>query len=101
MPQSIRSEVRVDADPSLTFRPAIVWNQWSIVKNQIATGSRTGEILFRTPRNFKDTIEVRLGTDVHLTASQSLNLLVGYETGATPRETFEPGLAESDNIVSV
>ncbi len=97
VPQGIRSEVSVDAGAMLTFRPALIWNQWSIVENQLATGTRTGEILFRTPRRFKDTLELRLGTDIHLSGSQSLNLLIGYESGATPKDTFEPGLAESNN----
>ena len=97
VPQGIRSEVSVDAGALLTFRPALIWNQWSIVESQLATGSRTGEVLFRTPRKFEDTLEIRLGTDIHLTGSQSLNLLLGYESGATPKDTYEPGLAESNN----
>ena len=98
VPQGIRTEVSINVSPFVTLRPAFVWNQWSTVESQIATGSRTGEILFRTPRNFEDTIEARVGADLELTEAQSLNILVGFETGATPKETHEPGLAESNNM---
>ena len=97
VPQGLRTEVRIDASPMITLRPAFIWNQWSVVRSQVASGVRTGEILFRTPRNFKDTFEVSLGTDIHFNGYQSLNLMLGYENGATPKQTHEPGLAESDN----
>ena len=63
VPQGIRGELSLNLSPLITIRPALSWNQWSIAKSQVATGTRTGEILFRTPRNFVDTYEFKLNTD--------------------------------------
>ena len=97
VPQGIRGELSLNLSPLITIRPALSWNQWSIAKSQVATGTRTGEILFRTPRNFVDTYEFKLNTDFQVSDQHALHLLLGVENGATPRDTFEPGLAESTN----
>ncbi|MGB0646367.1 MAG: OmpP1/FadL family transporter [Bradymonadia bacterium] len=97
VPQSIRSEISVTLSPLITLRPSLSWHQWSIAKSQTAVGTRTGEILFRTPRDFNDTYEFKLNTDLQVTDIHALHIMLGIENGATPKETFEPGLAESTN----
>jgi long-subunit fatty acid transport protein len=97
VPQGIRGELSFTLSPLITLRPALSWNQWSIAKSQVATGTRTGEILFRTPREFTDTYEFKLNTDFQVTDQHALHVLLGVENGATPKDTYEPGLAESAN----
>lgn len=97
VPQGIRGELSLNLSPLITIRPALSWNQWSIAKSQVATGTRTGEILFRTPRDFVDTYEFKLNTDFQISDQHALHVLLGVENGATPRDTYEPGLAESTN----
>ena len=92
----VRLGSRIDAYEWLSLRPSVEWGNWSVMKRQIAVNEANGADLIVIEREFEDTLAVHLRADVKLTAL-TLHLGGGYETGATPEKTHEPGLAESDN----
>ena len=86
------------------LRPEFEYMNWSIMDRQVATnldvlqadGSRP--TLLELERKFKDTFAYRLRSDIKITDAFTMHAGLSYETGATPRQTHEPGLAENDQI---
>jgi long-chain fatty acid transport protein len=60
-----------------------------------ATG---GFVIQNIPRNWNDTYGVRLGGSYWLSPDIELFAGLGYETGAVPDATLEPGLMDGDNM---
>ena len=81
-----------------TLRPLVGWAQWSILDAQEAYNVANGEALMRLERDFNDIYFGRAALDMQVSSRVSLTASCTYETGATPTATFEPGLAESDNV---
>lgn len=98
VPQTVRLESRLALGDGFTIRPLLGWAQWSILDAQEAYNVANGEALMRLERNFQDIYFGRAALDMHVNSKVTLSTSVTYETGATPTETFEPGLAESDNV---
>ena len=87
---------------TLRLRPEVEWAGWSVMDEQVAVNTddpRRPELL-RFERNFSDTWALRLRSDHTLSETFTLHGGLAFETGATPEETFEPGLAESDQVIA-
>ncbi len=88
----------------LVLRPEFEFSNWSIADRQTAVNNSPddpgfGDELIPIERQFDDTLAARLKVDIHgLIWNTVVHLGGGYETGATPTRTHEPGLAESDNF---
>jgi long-chain fatty acid transport protein len=78
-----------------TLRPSVEWADWSVMDRQVAVAADDGEPLLSIERSFRDTWAARARADWALRPDLTLHGGVGFETGATPGKTFEPGLAES------
>ncbi|MCA9539146.1 MAG: outer membrane protein transport protein [Myxococcales bacterium] len=96
--QTVRLGAAIALTEALTLRPSVVWNQWSVMTEQIARNKRNGETLLELARDFDDTWMGRLRADYALVPGLALHAGLGYETAATPEHTFEPGLAESESV---
>lgn len=93
--QTVRAALFTRVTEWLALRPSVVWNDWSMMDRQIAYNIRNGQVLMDLPRDFDDTWMGRLRADFYVGPGAVLHGGVGYETGATPEATFEPGLSES------
>lgn len=91
---TLRASVGVQVTERLTLRPEFEWSDWSRMDRQVAIND-AGDELIAIERNFKDTWTGRLRADFSATKSIDLHGGFGFETGATPVETHEPGLAEN------
>jgi long-subunit fatty acid transport protein len=83
----------------LAIRSEIEWANWSRMDAQDAINIADPErpTLMEIERNFEDTLAGRIRGDFMVSESVDLHAGFEYETGATPTNTHEPGLAESDN----
>lgn len=93
--QTLHAGARVALTDTLALRPSVMWHEWSIMQRQVAINVRNGEQLMDLARDFDDTWHVILRGDWRAGEIVTLHAGLGYETGATPEHTFEPGLAES------
>lgn len=93
--------------PLITLRPEFEWANWSRMDRQVATNDvdcepsptcARGAVLLAIERDFQDTYTGRLRADFHVEDWLTFHAGFGYETGATPVETHEPGLAENDSF---
>ena len=75
------------------------FSPWSVFQNQTAINVDNDEILLDQARNFDDLYFGRLAVDwAVLTNVLMLHAGITIENGVTPNQTFEPGLAESNNL---
>ncbi len=96
---TLRLGSQIHAHELISVRPYVEWSNWSIMKRQLAVNLEKDEAeLIRIERHFEDVIGTHLRLDLNLVAGWVFHLGGAYETGATPEKTFEPGLAESDNV---
>jgi long-chain fatty acid transport protein len=100
---TVRGSVAIKLVPWLVLRPEFEWSNWSVMDRQPATNDNPddpgyGDELIPIERQFKDTLAARLRLDLPLIDNTTFHLGGGWEQGATPTRTFEPGLAESDSI---
>ncbi|MCA9543975.1 MAG: outer membrane protein transport protein [Myxococcales bacterium] len=88
----------------LVLRPEFEWSNWSVMDEQTAVNNSPndpgyGDALIPLARDFDDTWATNLKLDVYdLVPHTVVHLGGGYETGATPTRTHEPGLAEADSF---
>jgi long-subunit fatty acid transport protein len=100
---AIRGSVAVRLVDWLVLRPEFEWSNWSVMDRQAAVNDSPddpgyGDELIPLERDFQDTIAARLRVDLPLLDDVTFHLGGGWEQGATPSHTFEPGLAESNAI---
>ena len=81
----------------MIIRPQVSWDQWSIFEDQKAINTDNGEVVLNQARNFEDVLAYRVALDWTVCEREIVHMSGQFETGATPIDTFEPGLAESDN----
>ncbi len=101
---SIHWSMGIKITPKIRLRPEFEYMNWSVMNEQVATnlevtladGSRPK--LLELKRNFKDTFAYRLRSDFFFAKGLIFHAGIAYETGATPANTHEPGLAENDQI---
>jgi len=93
--QTVHGGARVALTDTLALRPSVIWHQWSVMDRQVALNVRNGEQLMDLARDFDDTWHVLLRADWRVDPVVTVHGGLGYETAATPEQTFEPGLAES------
>lgn len=100
---TVRGSVAIKLVDWLVLRPEFEWSNWSVMDRQAAVNDSKedpayGDELIPLERNFKDTLAARLRVDLPLLDDVTFHLGGGWEQGATPSSTFEPGLAESNSI---
>lgn len=103
-PDMYRVEAAWKVDEAITLRPLYEFGGWAAMKSQTAINesldtSRPADerILMVLKRDFKNTHALHLRMDWDVAEALDLHFGAGYETGATPEKTHEPGLAENDN----
>ena len=101
VPQTIRTEMVIALTPTFTIRPLFSWSEWSIMETQQAINTDNGEVVLAQARDFSDIYAFKTVLDWQVDPSVVMHLGAQFETGATPVRTFEPGLAESDNVEGI
>jgi long-chain fatty acid transport protein len=107
LPDIIRWGTRYRPRPNLELRAFGDYTRFSAFKNQCAVVSgtacdltsngaqRTGaQVLQNVPRDFTDTVGVRLGVSVWTSARFEFFSGLGYDSSAVPDSTMEPGLSD-------
>lgn len=97
VPDTVRLGADIGATSWLVVRPLAEWTDWSVMDRQVATNKANGEPLLVIERDFEDTLAAKLRLDFLVDPRWIVHVGAGYETGATPARTHEPGLAESDS----
>lgn len=94
-----RLGARIQATDWLAVRSEVEFANWSRMDAQDAINIADPErpTLMEIERNFDDTLAGRVRGDFMVSERVVLHGGFEYETGATPTNTHEPGLAESDN----
>lgn len=95
----LRLGAQMQATDWLAIRSEIEWANWSRMDNQDAINISDPDrpVLMDIERNFEDTLAGRVRGDFMVSETVDVHAGFEYETGATPTNTHEPGLAESDN----
>ena len=95
----LRLGASIQANDWLRVRTEIEWGNWSRMDRQDAINIADPDrpVLMEIERNFEDTLAGRVRGDFMVSEVLDLHAGFEYETGATPTNTHEPGLAESDN----
>ena len=107
LPDIIRWGARYRPRPDLELRLFGDYTRFSAFKNQCAVVSGTdcaltangaqvtgAQVLQNVPRDFRDTVGVRLGLSVWTSARFELFSGLGYDGSAVPDSTMEPGLPD-------
>lgn len=94
-----RLGARIQATDWLAVRSEVEYANWSRMDAQDAINIADPErpVLMEIERNFENTLAGRVRGDFAVAERLMLHAGFEYETGATPTNTHEPGLAESDN----
>ena len=97
---SIRLAAKIGVTDWMTLRSEVEWAGWSRMDKQEAVNLDDPDrpVLMRIERAFEDTLAARLRTDFRVAEAVVIHGGLEYETGATPPQTHEPGLAESDSV---
>lgn len=102
-PLQVGDQVRVGAQMQATdwlaIRSEFEWGNWSRMDSQDAINISDPDrpVLMAIERKFEDTLAVRVRGDFMVSERVDIHSGFEFETGATPQNTHEPGLAESDN----
>lgn len=102
-PLQVADQLRLGASMQATdwlrVRSEIEWANWSRMDRQDAINISDPDrpVLMEIERNFDDTLAGRIRGDFMVSEILDLHAGFEYETGATPTNTHEPGLAESDS----
>lgn len=104
---TVRASASVRVTDRITLRPEFEWGNWSAMDRQVATNDidceagpscARGAVLLAIEREFVDTFTGRIRADFQVEDWLAFHTGFGYETGATPKKTHEPGLAENDSF---
>jgi long-chain fatty acid transport protein len=114
LPDVFRAGVRVRATPTIELRLFGDYTRWSKLTSQCINYSQNGDaclvhsdgtdatpassVVTNIPRNWKDTYGAHLGGSYWLKPEIELFAGVGYETGASPDTTMEPGSMDANNV---
>ena len=107
LPDIVRWGARYRPRPNLEFRVFGDYTRFSAFENQCAVvsgtaceltfdgGQATGaQVLQNVPRDFRDSVGVRVGFSVWTSASFEFFSGLGFESSAVPDATMEPGLPD-------
>jgi len=111
LPDVIRAGIRLAVTPGFELRAYGDYTRWSKMTSQCintqasnsclvhADGSGVGGgVVANLVRNWKDTFSAHLGTSVFVSPDVEIFGGAGYETGAEPDATVEPGTMDGNNI---
>jgi long-chain fatty acid transport protein len=111
LPDVIRGGIRFAVTPGFELRAYGDYTRWSKMTSQCintqvsdsclvhADGSAVGGgVVANLVRDWKDTFSAHLGTSVFVSPEVEVFGGVGYETGAEPDATVEPGTMDGNNI---
>ncbi len=110
LPDTIRLGARWRPEDYIELRLFGDYTRWSVNKTQCAAvqgyacavypdgSDASGGTLANYRRNWNDTFGIRAGTSVWVVPDVEVFTGTGFETGATPDSTLEPGLADADNF---
>jgi len=107
LPDIIRWGARYRPRANLELRAFGDYTRFSAFKNQCAVVSGSacqltadggqptgGQVLQNVPRDYRDSVGVRLGLSIWTSASFEFFSGLGYESSAVPDSTMEPGLPD-------
>jgi long-chain fatty acid transport protein len=122
LPDIFRAGIRLRTSDSFELRLFGDFTRWSVMTSQCvnladspagtacyvhaadgtsapAPGTTVNTSVFTNiPRNWKNTYGARIGMSYWVVPEVELMAGLGYETGATPDSTLEPGSPDADNI---
>jgi long-chain fatty acid transport protein len=107
LPDVIRWGARYRPAPNLELRAFGDYTRYSAFKNQCVVKAGTdctlgpngaevmgGQVLQNVPRDYHDSIGIRLGASIWTSASFEFFSGMGFESSAVPDQTFDPGLPD-------
>jgi long-chain fatty acid transport protein len=115
LPDIIRAGIRVRPTDKVELRLFGDDTRWSAMTSQCVNNAKAGQgcsvypdgsnvkgdVIFQNiPRNWRDTYGVRFGGSYFASPEVEVFAGVGYETGAAPDSTMEPGTMDGDNILA-
>ncbi len=80
------------------LRPSLEWALWRVLHANTVTSTSSNAVLLTAVRDFHDSVAGRVRADFIVHPRVQLQGGVGFEWGATPSRTHQPGLGESDNL---
>jgi long-chain fatty acid transport protein len=116
LPDVLRWGARLRASSDVELRVFGDVTRWSVMKSQCinqagtpagttcqvypdgSTAAGSAAVLANVPRAWRDTFGVRVGASYWTDPKVELFAGLGFETGAEPDSTLEPGLMDSDNV---
>jgi long-chain fatty acid transport protein len=114
LPDIIRLGARFRPTDSLELRAFGDFTRWSVMKTQCVVldqkdyqcrvnadgsdASGNGAVLQNLRRRWKDTFGIRGGVSQWVKPTIELFAGLGFETGAVPDETLDPGLGDANNV---
>ena len=84
--------------PRVRLRPSLEWALWRVLRANTFTSNSSNAVLLTAVRDFHDSLAGRVRADFIVHPRVQLQGGVGYEWGATPARTHQPGLGENDNL---
>ena len=123
LPDIARGGIRAKFGDSFELRAFGDFTRWSVMTNQCINQSSYGpacevygpgggskyplgadatpksSVVTNIPRDWKNTYGARLGASVWVKPEIEIFAGVGYETGATPDATVEPGAMDANNLL--
>ncbi len=105
LPREIRGGVWFAPYPELRLEADASWQSWSSLENTTVTWNsdplRGGlvDTTEATPRDWDDTLSLRLGVEGNLTDPLLLYGGVAWEPSPVPGDTVEPGFSRGDALV--
>jgi len=113
LPDIVRAGVRLRPTDDFEIRAFGDLTRWSAMTSQCVNDNKGGPdclvradgsaanktaVLTNIPRNWKDTYGARLGASYWFSHDVEIFAGAGYETGAAPDSTMEPGAMDGDNV---
>ncbi|MEO6953372.1 MAG: outer membrane protein transport protein [Polyangia bacterium] len=82
----------------IRLRPSIEWAMWHVLHANTFTSTSSNAVLLSAVRDFHDSVAGRVRADFIVHPRIQLQGGVGFEWGATPARTQQPGLGENNNL---
>jgi long-chain fatty acid transport protein len=114
LPDIYRAGVRFKATDDVELRLFGDYTRWSVMKAQCINLQSGGDscvvypdgtdatpmqsVIANVPRNWRNTFGARVGGSYWVKPEVELFAGLGYETGAEPDATLEPGAMDADNV---
>jgi long-chain fatty acid transport protein len=104
LPRELRGGVWFAPYPELRLEVDASWQSWSSLEDTAVTWSpdfviQASSVTYFTPRDWDDTLSLRLGAEGNITDPLMIYGGVAWEPSPVPGDTIEPGFPRGDALV--